>query len=65
MTTPTPVRVPNSAELQEVLAAALEVAAAPPLAQHETTFSALVPWHKVRRLREAVEAAGYDWRRYK
>jgi hypothetical protein len=48
--------------LEELLRAAVSVAAAPPIRAGSNVHSAQVPWSRIRRLRAALEAADFDWR---
>lgn len=54
----------TTAQLQAVLRAALELAADAPARQAAHTYTATVPWVDVNRLRDALEAAGVDWRKH-
>ena len=44
--------------------AAIDVALAPPLRNRhpDTVYCARVPWPEIERLRDALEAAGIDWK---
>lgn len=48
--------------LNEIVQAAIAVAADPPLKQGQYVTSALVYWPKLWRLRAAFDEAGIDWK---
>lgn len=53
----------EASPFSELLDAVIAVAAAPPLRHDPTvTFSTKVPWARIERLREALDAAGIEWR---
>lgn len=51
-----------SAEQRRVIVAAIEVAIAAPDQQQRYAFAAKVSWTRIHELRDALEAAGIDWR---
>lgn len=53
----------TDAERNDVLVAAISIAAEPPLRHNDsTTYAALVGWRRIEELRAALDRAGIDWR---
>jgi hypothetical protein len=55
----------TSTENHQIVVAATRVAAAAPLKQGQYVHAAQVPWTLIHELREALNAADVDWRRWK
>lgn len=46
----------------ELFDAVISVAAAAPMKKGATVFAAQIPWSRIERLRNALDAAGIEWR---
>jgi len=49
-------------QLRDILNAAVMVAEAAPLKGGQYVFAAKIPWNRIKRLREALDAAGIAWK---
>jgi pyruvate-formate lyase-activating enzyme len=52
----------SSDELRAVVVTAAFAAAAPPLKRGAYVHAAQVPWSRIEALRDALDAAGIDWK---
>lgn len=50
---------------REVFDAAYAVAAAAPVKQGDKVFATQIPWSKINRLREALDAVSADWKPFR